>query len=309
MTQQIDHLMASGVADLVGGRLVGPDVAIAGVCTLASPRAGSLGFATSQARLGGSDPTTAGAVLLVPLDMEGQLAGSHILVKHPRLAFAQVMARHFARERASGVASSARIHPTAVLGQNAVVGEFCVIGPGARIGARTELRHHVVIGPGVQIGMDCLIKSGSVIGEEGFGFVLDGSGEHLRMEHIGSAVIGDHVELGALNTVVAGAIDPTRVGDHVKTDDHVHIAHNCIVGRGCTLAACAELSGSVTLGENVWVGPNCSILDGITVGDGAFLGIAAVVTKDLEGGYVYAGSPARALKPRAGYEIEPAGES
>ena len=44
--------------------------------------------------------------------------------------------------------------------------------------------------------------------------------------HYGSVIIGNRVEIGALNTIVAGALINTTIGDDVKTDDHVHIAHN-----------------------------------------------------------------------------------
>ena len=78
------------------------------------------------------------------------------------------------------------------------------------------LRQNVVIGRNVKIGRNCLIKSCSVIGEEGFGIEKDEQGNNLRLPHIGSVVIGDHVEVGALNTVASGIIDPTVIEDFVE---------------------------------------------------------------------------------------------
>jgi UDP-3-O-[3-hydroxymyristoyl] glucosamine N-acyltransferase len=262
------------------------------VCSLARPRAGRLGFLTNRARLT-EDATEAGVVLLAPPDLQPDLAGTAILVDDPKLAFAQALGRFFAPQRTVGIAPTARIDPSAVLGEGVVIGEYCVVGPLAQIGDHTELRHHVVIGPGVRIGRHCLIKSNTVIGEEGFGFSISKTGEHLRIDHIGSAIIGDHVEIGALNTVCSGTIDPTEVHDHVKTDDHVHIAHNCIVGRGSLLTASSELSGSVILGERVWLGPGSSVMDGITIGNDVVVGLGAAVTKSVAEGLTVMGVPAR----------------
>ena len=108
--------------------------------------------------------------------------------------------------------------------------------------------------------------------------------------------IGNQVEIGAFNTVCSGTVEPTRVGNYVKTDDHVHIAHNCRVGDNSILTACAELSGSVILGEDVWLGPNCSVNNGVEIADRAFIGLGAVVTKNCVPEGVYAGSPARLLR-------------
>ena len=45
---------------------------------------------------------------------------------------------------------------------------------------------------GTVIGANCLIKSGSVIGEKGFGFQRDGD-DILEFIHYGKVVIGNNV--------------------------------------------------------------------------------------------------------------------
>jgi UDP-3-O-[3-hydroxymyristoyl] glucosamine N-acyltransferase len=155
---------------------------------------------------------------------------------------------------------------------------------------------HVKIGPNVRIGAGCKIKSGTVIGEPGFGIEKDEEGDNFRIPHIGGVRIGDSVEIGSLNTICSGTLEPTRVGDLVKTDDHVHIAHNVQIGRNCIITACAEMSGRVVLENDVWLGPNCSIKEGVRIGAGALIGIATLVVKDCEPTGVYAGAPARRLR-------------
>ena len=178
----------------------------------------------------------------------------------------------------------------------AMIGSNCYIGLNVEIGEGVEIHHNVVIVGKVTIGNYCRIKSGTVIGEDGFGYATDEDGLPVRITHTGGVVIGDHVEIGALNTICSGTVDHTVICDHVKTDDHVHIAHNCKIGRGTLITACAEISGSVTIGERCWLGPNCSIMNKITIGDGALIGLGAVVLKDVESGAVMAGNPARQLR-------------
>ena len=114
--------------------------------------------------------------------------------------------------------------------------------------------------------------------------------------HLGGVDIGENVEIGAVNSVVRGALGNTVIQDYVKTDNLVHIAHNCFIGKGSLLTACAEISGSVTLGKNVWLGPNCSLNNKISIGDKSFIGLGAVVTKNIPPNEVWAGNPARFIK-------------
>ena len=62
----------------------------------------------------------------------------------------------------------------------------------------------------------------------------------IRLPHLGRVVIGNNVEIGALNTIARGTLDDTYIGDNVKTDDHVHIAHNVYVGKNTIITACSE---------------------------------------------------------------------
>ncbi|MDH5881665.1 acyltransferase [Vibrio sp. S/42/10] len=57
----------------------------------------------------------------------------------------------------------------------------------------------------------------------------------------------------------------------------------------------------VTIKDNVFVGMNCTILPGVTIGSNVIVGAGTVVTKDLSSGYVYAGNPAKIIKPISGY--------
>lgn len=127
----------------------------------------------------------------------------------------------------------------------------------------------------------------------------------IRMVHLGGVLIGDPVEVGALSTVVQGALADTVIEDHVKINDHVHIAHNCRIGEGTIIGGAAYLSGSIRVGRNCWIAPNSSIRQKLTIGEEAIVGIGAVVVRNVEARSTVYGNPAR--KAAAAADHSPSG--
>lgn len=280
-------VMASAIADWCGATLKGVDIKVFRITTLVEPLDGSLCFSNEMPRL----PIKTDTALIAPLNSENSAPGT-LITPNPRLTFIRALN---SLERNVGFEKSIdapKVHPTAVVSQQAY------LSPGSVVGARTVILPFAYIGENVKIGSDCIIKSGAVIGQDGFGFERDEQKCPVRMPHLGTVTIGDYVEIGALSTVCRGAIEDTVIGDHVKTDDHVHIAHNCYLAQGALLTACAELSGGVKIGEFSWIGPNASVMQKVSVGKNAVVGIAANVRKDVPEDAIVAGNPAKVLRTR-----------
>lgn len=292
-------VLASQVAEFLGRRLVGPDLELTHPVPAQSPAAHSLIFLKTFKdswieALGHRQDIC----LIAAQDFEGRLSGPHIVSENPRLDFSRVVTEFFVPAEPRELAETARIHPTARLGQGVAIGEYSVIGEGVVIGEGTIIRSHVVIHRNCRIGRNCLIKSSTVIGEEGFGFEFDSEGVPMRIPHLGAVVLGNEVEIGAMNVIARGTLGDTVLADHVKTDDHVFIAHNVAVGENTVIIACAEVSGSVKLGRDVWIAPSSCIINQAQVGDRAMVGMGAVVTKSVEPGMIVAGNPAKILRER-----------
>jgi len=197
------------------------------------------------------------------------------------------------------------VHQSANIDKSVVIEPFCFIGPNCTIKAGCHLHTGVKIIENVVVGRDTKIGPNSVIGMKGFGIERDNGvkrevipfgGRPLKMPHFGGVRIDDGCDIGALNTICAGAIEPTIIGKDVMTDDHVHIAHNCKIEAGVAIAACAEISGSVLIEEECWVGPNVSIMQKVTIGRASTIGIGSVVRKSMPPQSVVAGNPARIIK-------------
>jgi len=277
-------LTSAELARELGLKHVGADLMIRSVCSVDSIQENALFF--SKAPLVASLAVAATAILT---SGENLGAGAAILSSNPRLDFARALTCIKDRGGFNAAREGAVVHPTAR------VGAGVVLGCGVTVGAWTIVGSNVVIGDRVSIGERCVIKSGAVIGEDGFGFERDELGRPVRLVHLGSVVIGNDVEIGSLCTVCRGTIDDTRIEDFAKIDDHVHVAHNVSVGRGAMVTACVELSGGVEIGEGVWVGPNSSVIQKVRIGAGAIVGIAANVIRDVPEGVTVAGNPAKFL--------------
>jgi UDP-3-O-[3-hydroxymyristoyl] glucosamine N-acyltransferase LpxD len=144
----------------------------------------------------------------------------------------------------------------------------------------------------VKQGVGCVIKSGAIVGQAGFGFERDLDGTPIRFPHFGSVILGNNVEIGSNSVVSRGAITDTRIDDDTKIDDLVYIAHNCKIGSKVMIAGNATLCGGVQVGDGAWIGAGASIRQNISVGAGATVGMGAVVVKDVPAGVTVMGNPA-----------------
>jgi UDP-3-O-[3-hydroxymyristoyl] glucosamine N-acyltransferase len=278
----------------MGLELIGPNRAICSICTLDSLEEGGLSFVLPGRRLGKARQGT----VIARTDLAGgelSIIGS----PDPRLDFIRAQ---YMLAKTPGIAQPSappQIHPSATVCAGAVIESGVEIGEGTVVGPNAVVR------AGARIGRHCEIKSGAVICDTGFGFERDAQNRPIRMVHMGGVQIGDHVEIGALTTVVQGALADTVIEDYVKINDHVHIAHNCSIGEGTIIGGGAYLSGSIRVGRNCWISPNCSIRQKLAIGDEAIIGIGAVVVHDVEPRSMVYGNPAR--KAQAAVEHSPTG--
>jgi UDP-3-O-[3-hydroxymyristoyl] glucosamine N-acyltransferase len=298
------------LALLLGGELKGPaDLVIDGIASIdrATPR--EITFITQRryARL----VTESQAAAFIVSPEHADLPRPLVIVPHPYLAYAQVAAL-FAppRRRWPGISNLAYLGQDLQLGQEVSIAPLVFIGDRVRLGDRVTIMPGCVLGDEVSIGADTLIypnvtilerclvgerviiHSGTVIGADGFGFVLGAEG-HRKIPQLGTVVIEDDVEIGANCAIDRGALGETRVGRGVKIDNLVHLAHNVTVGEHSLLVAQVGVSGSTKLGKGVALGGQAGLVGHIEVQDGAQVAAQAGVTHSIPRGQIVIGSPAR----------------
>jgi UDP-3-O-[3-hydroxymyristoyl] glucosamine N-acyltransferase len=191
----------------------------------------------------------------------------------------------------AGIHPSAVIDDTARVDPTARIGAGTVIGPGVTIGAHTEISELVVVVAGAKIGSNCFIAPGAKIGQPGFGYQRQANGEMMHFPHIGSVVIGDHVEIGANTCIDRGTIDDTIIHQGVKIDNLCHIAHNVEIHRDAVVIANSMIGGSVRIGPRAWIAPSVNVINGVSIGADVTAGMGATVVKPVADGQTVAGSP------------------
>lgn len=184
------------------------------------------------------------------------------------------------------------ISPKVKLGKNVRIGHNCTLDGDITIGDGTVIWNNVVIVNRVTIGRDCDIHSGAVIGHDGYAYTEDALHKKTMIKHFGGVSIGDRVLIGENVCISRGTIDDTILESGVKIDALGHIAHNCWFEEDAAMAVPCSVSGSVHIGRNGYLAGTI-IRNQCVIGENAFIGMGAVVVKDVPSGETVVGNPAK----------------
>ena len=301
---------AAEIARRLQGEVVGDgSMVLNGFAPADHAQPGDLTFAENESYFKRAEQSAASAILV---DGKFKSAGKVLIcVPNARIAFAKVLPLFFPEP-----AFPPGIHPTAIVAASAKlessvhVGPYCVIGERVRIGARSVLQGGNHVGadcrieedanlfPNVtlyarsEIGCRVRIHSGTVIGSDGFGYVLDG-GVHRKVQQMGNVIVGDDVEIGANVTVDRGALGPTIIGRGTKIDNLVQIAHNVTIGENCLVVAQAGIAGSTQLGNYVVLGGQVGLAGHLKIGNRVSVAAQSGVMHNIKDGEKWFGYPAQ----------------
>lgn len=178
------------------------------------------------------------------------------------------------------VGAFACIGPHVVLEAGVRIGEHGVIGRDVVIGAQTRLAARVTVADGCVIGERCIVHPGAVIGADGFGFAPH-EGAWVKIEQLGAVRIGNDVEIGANTCIDRGALQDTVIEDGVKLDNLIQIGHNVRIGRHSALAGCVGVAGSASIGAHCTVGGGAVVLGHLSLADHVHVSAASVVTRSI----------------------------
>ena len=310
-------LTVAEIAQRVGAEIGGAAEAqrpLRDVAPLETATPDDLSFLDNRRYLDALTRTRAGAVIVsAKLAPSAPPGATLLLSEQPYRAYA-LAAQAFYPEPPpeAGIAPSAMIDKTAVLGEGCAVEANVVIGAQARLGRRCSIGANAVIAAAVVLGDDvriganaslshCLIGSrvriypGARVGQDGFGFAPDPNAP-VKVPQLGRVIVGDDVEIGANTTIDRGAGPDTVIGSGTMIDNLVQIGHNVQIGRGCVIVAQVGISGSTRLGDYVMIGGQVGLAGHLSIGDGARIGAQAGVMRDVKRGETVLGSPAIPIK-------------
>ena len=180
---------------------------------------------------------------------------------------------------------SARVHPSARLG------EFVVIEAGAVVGAGVELGHHVVV------HRDTVIQDGGWVGD---GAVLGRSPRPAPTSAVQTPPDLPPLRIGAGSIVGAGAViyRGTSVGERTMIGDHAFVRDRCQVGSHVIIGSHVTLENEVRVGDFSKLQTGVYLCAWVTVEDHCFVAPCVVTTNDN-----YMGRTQRRLRERGGCTI------
>lgn len=209
-----------------------------------------------------------------------------------------------------GIHLTAVVAPSAVIGENASVGPYVVIGEDVVIGHNAVIHSHVSIYKGVVIGNDftahsqvnlrefcrigdrVILQNGVVIGSDGYGFAKRADGTHYKIVQTGNVVIEDDVEIQANTCIDRAAVGETRIRRGSKIDNLVQIGHAVEIGENTLLCAQVGIAGSTTIGNNCTFAGQVGLVNHINIGDNVLITAQSGVPSDVDANQKISGYPA-----------------
>ena len=291
-------------------RLEGEDRVVQAVNTLEAAGAGEISFLSNPKYLHAVAETNAAGVILqdginVPQGLSAVRCADpyaaltiaiitlHGHRKHPQWGLSEEVAIDSSAKigKNPNIAGGVTIAANVTIGDNCTIYPGCYIGESVKIGQDCTLFPNVVIYDQSVLGDRVTIHAGSVIGEDGLGYVPHDGG-WVKIPQVGRAVIGNDVEIGANCAIDRATLGQTEIGSGTKFGNVNVIGHGTKVGPDCMLAGLVGVAGSATIGRHVTLAGQVGVAGHLTVGDDVTAGAQSGITGNVEPHATVLGYPA-----------------
>lgn len=175
-----------------------------------------------------------------------------------------------------------KIHPTAIVAEEAdigvevEIGPYSVIGPGVRLGDGVKVHSHVVIDGDTSIDENTEIFPFASIGLRSQDKKYEGERAALIIGK--NNVIREHV---TMNPGTKGGGMKTIIGDNGLFMVASHVAHDCVIGDSVIMANNATLGGHVHVGDYAVIGGLAAVHQFVRIGPYAVIGGMSGVENDV----------------------------
>ena len=297
------------LAGFTNDRIVGKsNIIIKKISSIESADTNSITFIDNKKYFKNLDSTKAGACIisdegLSKYTSKGRL--SFLVSKNPYLSYVKLLYIFYPDainlnknkinvSKSSQISKNADLKDNVSIGDNTIINSFTSIGPNVYIGKNCFIGNNVSIS-NTYIGNNVIIQDGTIIGQDGFGYVNNGK-KYIKVPQIGIVKINDDVEIGSNCAIDRGSLNYTEIKKGVKIDNLVHIAHNVVIGENTVIAGQTGIAGSSSIGKNVLMGGQVGISGHLSINDNVQIGAQSGVTKNISKNSIVSGTPSVNLK-------------
>ena len=285
------------------------DVDITRVVGIEDAGTGHLTFVSNPKYAAKARTTGASAVIVSP-DFP-DIPAATLRSGNPYLAFARAVELFYEAPRQDQrIDATARIDPSAAIGEGASIGPFVVIegnvqigkhctvlpfvhiSRGARIGDNFKAYAHVSVREFCVLGNNVILQDGAKIGADGYGYAKKEDGSYYKIVQSGIVVLEDDVEVGANATIDRATIGETRIRRGAKVDNLVQVGHASDVGEDTLLCAQVGLAGSSKIGKSVILTGQVGVAGHLEIGDRVIATAQTGIPNSIEPDKVVSGYPA-----------------
>jgi len=183
---------------------------------------------------------------------------------------------------------TAYVAPTAVLGENVILGPFAVVEENVELGANCQLGAHSVVQPYVKMGEGNVLHPHAVLG----GLPQDTS---FKAETVSWLEIGNNNVFREGFTAHRASVENavTIIGSDCFFMNNSHVAHDCVVGNKTIFANNVAIGGFVEIGDSVFMGGAVVVHQFCRVGSYAIVQGTTGLNKDVIPYMLIGGRPAK----------------
>ncbi|MGI9140212.1 MAG: acyl-ACP--UDP-N-acetylglucosamine O-acyltransferase [Gemmatimonadaceae bacterium] len=174
-----------------------------------------------------------------------------------------------------------RVHPTAIVSDDAQLAAGVEVGPFAIVGPGCDIAEGCVIGPRATLERNVRLARKVRVG---IGAVLGGDPQDLKFQGEETTVeIGEGTVVREYSTINRGTSESfkTTVGRNCFIMSYVHLAHDCHLGDGVILANGVQLAGHVRIDDRAILSGLSAVHQFVRIGRHSFIGGCSRVSKDI----------------------------
>lgn len=186
----------------------------------------------------------------------------------------------------STIDETARIHPTAQIADDVIIGPWALIGEHVTIGSGSRIDAHAVISHHTKIGKNNHIHSHAVVG--GDPQDLGYRGEETWLEMGDGNIVREFVTINRGSTKEDRV---TRIGNHNCFLSYSHVAHDARIGNHVLFVNNASIAGHVTVDDYAIIGAYAAVHQFTRIGSYSFLVHAAQASHDIPPFMLVKGTP------------------